>query len=197
MKRTGFICLALVTALTLGCNTERRDTAGGGAVGTSGADTVSRGDRDFVNDAALTNMAEIELGRLASERGVNAEVKSFGQMMVDDHTKGLENLKTVASRHNIPMPAALDDEHNELRDKLAKLQGAEFDREYASAMVEGHEAFVDKLESRLDSDKQAKKSDDPIAMAINELAAKTYPTTSTHLEKARALDKAVRTGTTN
>jgi putative membrane protein len=195
MKRTGFICLALVTALTLGCNTERRDTAGGAAVGTSGADDVSRGDRDFVNDAALTNMAEIELGKLAAERGTNAEVKTFAEMMVADHTKGLENLKTVASRYNVPMPTALDDEHNELRDKLAKLQGAEFDREYASAMVDGHEAFVDKLESRLDNDKVAKKSDSPITMAINELAAKTYPTTSGHLEKARALDKVVRAGT--
>jgi putative membrane protein len=194
MKRTGFICLALVTALTLGCDTDRRDTAGS-AVGTSGADNVSRGDRDFVNDAALTNMAEIELGKLAAERSTNAEVKTFAEMMVADHTKGLENLKTVASRHNVPMPTALDDKHNELRDKLAKLQGAEFDREYASAMVDGHEAFVDKLESRLDNDKVAKKSDSPITMAINELAAKTYPTTSGHLEKARTLDKVVRAGT--
>ena len=95
-------------------------------------------------------MAEVELGKMAAERSTNAEVKKFGQMMVDDHTAAGDKLKAVASQHNIPVPTALDETHRDLRDKLAKLQGADFDREYMNAMVDGHEAVASEIESRID-----------------------------------------------
>ena len=109
-----------------------------------------------MNELAIAGMAEVELGKMAAERSTNAEVKKFGQMMVDDHTAAGDKLKAVASQHNIPVPTALDDKHRDLRDKLAKLQGADFDREYMNAMVEGHEAVASKLESRIDKEDLAK-----------------------------------------
>ena len=42
-------------------------------------------------DAAHGNMAEVELGKLAVERGTNDAVKQFGQRMVDDHGKASES----------------------------------------------------------------------------------------------------------
>jgi putative membrane protein len=47
-------------------------------------------------------------------------------------------------------PDQLDEKHKKTADELAAKQGAEFDREYAKAMVEGHQDFAAKLESRLD-----------------------------------------------
>jgi putative membrane protein len=134
------------------CNDNNRTTTNnpdGSAVGTAGdanRNDVTSGDRDFVNDVAIANMAEIELGKMAAEKGMNAEVKKFGQMMVDDHSKAGDSLKTVATRHNSPMPTALDDEHRDLRDRLSKLQGADFDREYARQMVQDHQKLVQELQ---------------------------------------------------
>jgi len=140
----GFLSIALAIVVVAACDkSNRRDVAdahGAGnpaAVGTSGADRnkVSRGDQDFVQELTIANMAEVELGRMAGERSANAEVKKFGQMMVDDHTAAGEKLKGIASRYSVTAPTALDDKHRDLRDKLAKLNGADFDREYMDAMV--------------------------------------------------------------
>lgn len=228
MKRMGFLSIALAAVVAVGCDTRRDVTTTGdpapvGTAGESDRNKVSNGDKDFVNDLVIAGMTEVELGKMASERSTNAEVKKFGQMMVDDHTAAGDKLKAVASQHNIPVPTALDDEHRDLRDKLAKLQGAEFDREYMNAMVDGHETVVDKLESRIDKTDLAKwktktsdqmtgkkaevrgeavavlpeRSDNAVTMSINEWAAGAYPTTQAHFDAAKTLDSALKKRTTN
>jgi putative membrane protein len=103
-----------------------------------------------VSELAMASMAEIELGRLATQKGMNAQVKRFAQMMIDDHTKAGDKLKAAVASHNLMLPTQIDQEHQAVHDRLSKLQGAEFDREYAAAMVEAHQDVSDKLESRVD-----------------------------------------------
>jgi len=220
MKRMGFLAIALATVVAVGCDGNRTETAktttagDPAAVGTSGAAKVSSADRDFVNDLSVAGMAEVELGRMATERAANPEVKKFGQMMVDDHTAAGNKLTAIATQYNIPVPAAVDEKHAELRDKLAKLQGAEFDREYMAAMAEGHETVAGKLESRIDKTDLGKwkteaadmsgkktvekakatairpeKSDDIVTMSLNEWAAEAFPVVQAHLAAAKVLNK--------
>ena len=113
-------------------------------------------------------------------------------MMIDDHTTAGDKLKSVASGQNIRVPTDLDDKHRDLRDKLAKLSGSAFDREYMAAMVEGHEGVAGKLDSRIDSAKLAQKSDNVVTMAVNEWAAEAYPVVQSHLAAARVIDKALK-----
>jgi putative membrane protein len=230
MKRYGFLSLALATALTFGCNSKgdkdvnAANPPAGGAVGTAGSEdhNVSNGDKDFVKDVASGGIAEVELGRMALDRAVNPDVKKFAQMMVDDHTKGNEELTSIATQYNIPVPSAPDDKHNDLRDKLAKYQGADFDREYINAMVDDHKDVLDKLGSRVDKDTLDKskaeikdasghkveskveatavipeKSDNATTMAVNSWAAKTYPVVSAHLDAAKKLQDTVKKRMTN
>ena len=112
----------------------------------------------FVEKASIVNMAEIQLGQLAAERAQDPQVKQFAQTMVDDHTKAQEQLKTVASDQNIPIPSALDGKHQKLHDKLAKLQGAEFDRAYMDAMVDGHKDAEKLLKKRAEQKDKASAS---------------------------------------
>jgi putative membrane protein len=229
MKRYGFLTIALAAALTIGCNSadhkDATNAPAGGAVGTAGSGdhNVSNGDKDFVKDLAAANIAEVELGRMAQDRAATPEVKSFAQMMVDDHTKANESLTAMASRHNIPVPSAMDDKHNDLRDKLAKKTGADFDKDYVDAMVDGHQDVLDKLGSRVDKDTLEKwktqtrdevtgkkaetkveavailpeKSDNPVTMSINEWAANAYPTVSAHLDAVKKLQDTVKKRITN
>ena len=221
MKRMGYLALALTAAVAIGCN-DRTDVNDIGndtpAVGTAGAsDNLSNSDENFVKDIAIANMAEIELGQLAATKSADPQVKKFGQMMVEDHTKAGDAFKAVASQHNLTPPAQLDETHRELRDKLAGLSGAEFDREYMAAMVDGHEDVADKLEARIDktnlADWKAKmtdrlgrrleersqlesvvpeKSDNPITMSLNQWAANTYPTVKGHQETAKVINDALK-----
>ena len=193
MTRMGLLSIALTAFVAIGCN--RSNTASNGSVGTTGdtdRNEVKAADKTFVKDLVIGNIAEVELGRLTVERGASTEVKKFGQMMIDDHTKAGDKLKSVASARNIPVPTDLDDKHRDLRDKLAKLSGSAFDREYMAAMVEGHEGVAAKLESRLDSAKLAQKSDNVVTMAVNEWAAEAYPVVQKHLEAAKVLDKSLK-----
>jgi len=233
MKGKGLLTLACVAALSIGCggNKDRSEIAANNtdtsAVGTAGnaVNTPTAGDKDFVNDMAMDGMAEIELGKLASERGLSADVKRFGQMMVNDHTKGDDGLKQVATRFQIPWPTVVDEKHRDLQEKLSRLQGAEFDRQYMEAMVDGHSDVIDKLESRVDKQTLAEwktkienvaadvrgtergvvmgitpeHSDNAATMAINEWAAITLPTVQMHEDAAKIIkakvDKSRRNAT--
>lgn len=228
MRCAGYWAMVLVAAMGAGCNRSTTSDVARDkddkAIGTAGDVDRNRptdGDQQFISDLAIAGMAEVKLGMLASETSRNAEVKKFGQMMVADHTKAGDALKTVAMGHAIVVPVDIDAKHRDLYDKLAKLQGAEFDREYMAAMVDGHGDVVDKLESRIDRDnltdwktKMAdwlegrstthletlvvtpEHSDNAASMAINQWAADAYPTVQGHLVAAKALkttiDKAPR-----
>ena len=101
--------------------------------------------REFINAMAIAGMTEVQLGKLAAERAQNADVKAFGQMMVKDHAEAIDELKQAASPAGVQLPTQLDEKHRELADRLMKLQGEAFDREYMKAMVEGHEDVADQL----------------------------------------------------
>jgi putative membrane protein len=169
-----------------------------GAVGTAGtpaakADTdrtAARSDRDFVGEMMADGRAEVELGKLARQKAQSKEVKDFAAMMVREHTKAGAELKTVATQANIEVAAAdagMDD-HKDVRDRLAKLSGREFDREYIKAMVDDHEKAVKDAEAKAD----AADSDH-----VKQWAAKALPTLKKHLEMARDIDDALgkRSGT--
>jgi putative membrane protein len=228
MKRMGFLMLALVVALSVGCNrkdadTKTADAGNPGAVGTAGASDVSGSDRDFLRDVAEKNMAELELGRAAVDRAADAQVKKFAQMMLDDHTKAGDALKAIASQNHVDLLTQIDDRPQELQAGLAKKQGLEFDKAYMDAMVDGHQSFVDKLESRIDKTKLSEwkaswtdptaeenpkakvkaeavmpeKSDSPVTASINQWAADTYPVVYAHLQSAKTLVTALKKKTTD
>ena len=158
MRRMSVMAVALAAVVAVGCNRSENRTANDAAVGTAGrANTaVSAGDRDFVRDVATMNMAEIELSRTAMQRSASGDIKEFAQMMVADHPKAGDKLKAFAAQHQIEVPAQLDDKHRDQGEKLAARQGLDFDKDYADAMVDGHQDFVDKLESRIDKDTLSK-----------------------------------------
>jgi len=104
-------------------------------------------DKQYVQKMLMANMAEIQLGQMAADRASSSEVKSFGQMMVTDHTKANEELKPIAQQLGVQPPTELDSKHRALADKLSKLQGAEFDRQFMAAMVDGHKEVVKETQS--------------------------------------------------
>ena len=210
MKPAIWSCLA-AAALTLACGRDaRNDTTNPAdneaAIGTSGvARGISDGDRDFVADLLEVGTAEVQLGTMASERGASADVKQFGQMMVQDHTRAGEELKQIAARYQIPRQgAALDEKHRDLIDRLSRLRGPEFDREYMDAMVQGHQDVIDRLQSRVDerdrlavatgqaernTNVKPEDADNRVEASLNEWAAETLPVAKEHLDRAKAIDE--------
>ncbi len=141
-----------------------------------GDQVVTGGDLAFMNDAAPGGMAEIELGRLAVRQAASKEVKQFAERVIADHSKAGEELKQLAQRKQVMLPQEVNPKHRETIDKLSKLRGAAFDREYVKAMVENHMKDVTAFES------VAKGAVDADVKAY---AAKTLPTLKAHLQTIR------------
>ena len=139
---------------------------------------VTGGDLAFMNDAAPGGMAEVELGKMAASKAQNAEVKAFGQKMVDDHSKANDELKQIAAQKKVMLPPDVLPAHKQLMEKLSKLSGAEFDKEYVAAMVEAHEKDVAAFEN---VSKTAADAD------VKAFATKTLPTLKMHLEMIKAM----------
>ncbi|MCA1628938.1 MAG: DUF4142 domain-containing protein [Acidobacteria bacterium] len=127
----------------------------------------------FAKEAAQGGMAEVQMGKLATERGGSAVVKLFGQRMIDDHTKANMELNQLAARKNIQLPQELTSDQKSMMDKLSKLAGADFDQQYVDMMVEDHEHDVEVFQT------QSEKGDDADVRAF---AAKTLPTLRDHLQ---------------
>ena len=130
----------------------------------------------FATNAAQGGMAEVELGRLATQRAGDVSVREFGARMVADHSRANSELKSIAGQKGIQLPTELNSEQKSEMEKLSKMSGAEFDKEYMSAMLKDHETDVK------DFDTQAKEGNDP---EIKAFAGKTLPTLQQHLQMAQ------------
>ena len=159
-----------------------------GTTGTSGTSGLSSGDAEFVKKQLERGTAEVELGKLAQERGNHPDVKNYGQMMETDHRMAGEELKEIANRaegkpaHDIARKDA-HTEHSELREELSKLSGRDFDARYLDEMIADHEKGIDRLEA------QGQGADNP---QIREWAGKVLLKMRNHLAKAKAVQETVK-----
>lgn len=142
-------------------------------------------DQQFVSLAATGGLAEVELGRLATQRGGRAGVQRFGERMVMDHGAMNAELAQLAARKGLRVPTTLDDPHRQDVDRLARLSGDDFDRAYMQHMVADHTKdiahFEQQAQAGTDSDLKA-------------LAASALPVLRQHLEMARSVNTQVVLG---
>ena len=203
MKAKGLLALVCAVALTAACNNNRAANREAETTGTAGAG-VSNSDKNFVSDQLADGMAEVELAKVARDHAASADVKQFAQMMIDDHTKAGDQLKQIATSNSIPVDTKIDDKHQNLMDKLSKLNGGDFDKEYMSAMIDDHQDAVSDLRSRVDENRSAtdrltgknpenpaavkpEKADNHVDAAINQWAANNLPTVEQHLDRAKQI----------
>jgi putative membrane protein len=143
---------------------------------------VSATDTRFIKEAAAGGMEEVQLGQLAVKKASNGDVKSFGQRMVDDHTKANSQLQQIASQKGVTVPSKLPASKQKDLDKLSKLNGAAFDRGYMSMMVKDHVKDVSEFQK---ASNNAKDSD------VKSFASATLPTLQDHLKMARDINSAL------
>jgi putative membrane protein len=137
--------------------------------------------QDFVTQAAQSDMLEIEAGKLAQANG-NASIKGFADQMVKDHTKTSSELKALVgdNKISVTLPTALDKAHQDKLDKLKKLQGADFVKEYKSMQVSAHKDAVSLFE------RYGQGGDNT---PLKAWAAKTLPALQHHLQMAQDMEK--------
>ena len=136
---------------------------------------MASSDAKFMKKVAQDDKAEVELGKLAAERGASDSVKKFGERMASDHAKAGEELAKLAQDKGVTLPMDIDSKHKRLHDKLAKMSGAAFDREYMTEMAKDHDSEVKAFQREA---KSAKDAD------LRSWVGKTLPTLEEHKQQA-------------
>ncbi len=136
---------------------------------------------DFVNEAASSDMFEIEASKLALQRG-DKQTKAFAQQMVDDHQKTTVQLKDLVTsgKANATLPPDMTSNQKKMLARLQKLNGKEFIQRYDSDQRSAHASAVDLFK------RYGEKGDNP---ALKAWAANTRPTLEHHLQMAKQLGK--------
>ncbi|MGS0748555.1 DUF4142 domain-containing protein [Halpernia sp. GG3] len=143
---------------------------------------LSSQDKMFVDAAAKGGMMEVMLGNIAETNASNQKVKDLGKMMVTDHTKANDALKSWAMNAKYTLPTALDADQQKMVDGLKMKKGAEFDKTYTDIMVSDHKKDIAEF----------KKEAMDGTGDVKAFASTTVPTLEMHLTKAEDAMKAVK-----
>jgi putative membrane protein len=130
-------------------------------------------DEKFATEAAMGGLAEVELGRVAAQKGASDEVRQFGQRMVDDHSKANQDLMQVASAKGWALPSALDAKHQADVQKLSALAGDKFDKTYVDMMIKDHKHDLAEFQKEASGGADAD---------IKSFASRTAPVVQEHLQ---------------
>jgi len=137
----------------------------------------SKSDQTFVKKAIEGNLAEVQMGQLAQQKANNSNVRNFGQMLVNDHSANNQQAMTLAQQLHITPPSSPNAEQKRTYDRLSKLSGDAFDREFARVMVADHQKDIKEFQT------EAKSKTPQVA----DYAKDTLPHLQQHLQAAQSL----------
>jgi putative membrane protein len=148
--------------------------------GVNSALGVSPSTADFVKEAAIGGLYEVEVAKLAQQKATDDRTKQFAAQMIKDHIKANDELKAKAQALKVDVPAQLDSSHQTKLDKMKDERPADFTKSYRSAMVSDHKTDVSLFERYAKGGENA---------GLKSWAAQTLPTLQHHLQMAQELDK--------
>jgi putative membrane protein len=172
----------LVIALTLlvAASVEASAQSIGERTGVNSALGVAPKTADFVKEAAMGGMYEVEIAKVAAQKASDAQTKQFAEQMIRDHGKANDELKAKAQAMKLEIPTTLDRSHRSKIDKMKGKNGDEFTKDYRSDMVSDHKTDVSLFERYAKGGENAD---------LKAWAAQTLPVLQHHLQMAQDMSK--------
>jgi putative membrane protein len=128
------------------------------------------------------NEGEIAQAKLALQKSDDPAVQETARLIMQDHMASNERITSLADAAGIqmeesPLSRGVQAQAEEIRENLADLSGAEFNRSYLQNQVQLHELALDTVQSQL-----LPNAEDPQVRQLLSLAA---PNLEQHLQEAR------------
>jgi putative membrane protein len=139
---------------------------------------LTQAEQHFLIEAIQGDLAEVNMGKLAQEKGEADEVKQFGQMLQQDHSAHLKQAEQMAHQMGITPPNSPNAKQQAMQEKLEKLSGSAFDKEFKQAMIKDHNEDIAKYRRQATS-----------KGSLGEFAQETIPTLEKHLKQAHSLGR--------
>jgi putative membrane protein len=169
MKKIIYIGLIVYAASCISCKDNNNDNNNGNPV-------MSETDRNFMAKAGYANAGEIDAAQLAMTKAEHDSVHMFAMMMIEDHQKAYDELKTLGSNLGVSIPQEPDAEHKQIKLMLQGLSGHAFDSAYMQVQVMDHQKAVSLFEAEANNGKHQR---------VKDYANKYLPGLRTHLTKAQ------------
>lgn len=171
-----------VTGLGNGAASTAVEDTAAQAVGAATAPLANSVDA-FVTNATISDMYEIEAGKIALEKAKSPEVKAFGKMMVKDHTATSSKMKaTIAeAKINVTPPKAMDSRRQGMIENLKTASATDFDKVYLDQQSAAHQEALTLMKSYAEDGENA---------PLKKLAAATAPIVQHHYDQVQKMDKA-------
>jgi putative membrane protein len=140
-------------------------------------------DREFLTWAIACEVAEVKFAERAAKNADNADVRKLADKVLENHKKIRDALLEQAKKARLGVVEGLEKHHREAYDKLSKLDGNAFDREYLRYLVEGHEKGVKMYKKWA---KDAKDAD------LRDVADRALTTAKDHLAQAKKMKESLK-----
>lgn len=134
-------------------------------------------DAQFMQSAAHSDQNEMQLSKLALEKGVTGATKAFAEKMIADHTKSTAALKPIAAKAGVTLPTDMDEKHQEIAKTMQQLSGKDFEDRYLEQMEADHQMTANTLAAHQQMTKN---------QALSGWIAQTLPVVTQHLHMAKA-----------
>jgi putative membrane protein len=131
---------------------------------------------DFFEKMTASAMIKLEKSRTASQRATFRKLKDYGASVMNDQSKMVEELKTIARKKGIKLSEELNTAPEELLGELRHIHGKNFDKKYIKMMMADLKSDVKILE-------EATRSDDA---DIQVFGTKYLPVLQSHLDKIKS-----------
>lgn len=189
MKYTRVVALAAVAAVAALGNARAGDdeskpkhtsTSGSSAYTTTASSTDKHASK-FLKEAMQDNQKEMAMVQVALTKAQNAELKSYAQQLRQDHTHLHSKLQSLAREHGIQAEQRVN-EFREESERLQKLSGAEFDKEFVKAALKDHQKDIAKYQKAIE---QVEAND------VKQFAQQTLPKLRQHLNQTAQVARTV------
>ena len=144
---------------------------------------LSKDDSTFVMEAAVGGMMEVEAGQLAQQNAANERVKNYGAMMVADHSKSNDELRSFASSRGMSLPAQLPEDVQKHIDAMKTRKSKAFDSHYMAMMNDDHRKTIDLFQKQANSGGDAQ---------LKSWAQNTLPVLQKHMDSVQAIRKGIK-----
>lgn len=189
------LAMGVSAALALGTSAVYAQTSNSGTMsqpapassmnkGSASTPKASKADQKFLTETMQGDMAEVQMGKLAQQKGQSEDVKQFGQMLEQDHSQHLQQSQQEAQQLGVTAPQGPNAKQKVTYERMSKLAGAQFDKQFAQHAVADHKKDIAEYQREA-------KSKGPLA----QYAEQTIPVLQKHLKAAQGLEgKGAMTG---
>jgi putative membrane protein len=177
MAALGLAALLMAGAAQAQTSLPKSSAAPQSAANSTQKPAASKHDQQFVKEAIEADLAEVQVGQLAQQKGQSQQAKQFGQALQQDHSQNLQQAQQLAQQLGVTAPTQPNAQQKKMYEKLSKLSGPKFDQQFAKDMVADHKKDVAKFQ------KEGKGQG-----AVAQFAQQTTPVLQKHLQMAQQIE---------